>query len=105
MFLCLDCRLGRFFRSRIELNFRFKILDWTRSEKYFSRPTLISTKGQQRLKSFGIVERESKRKTFCEEAPDQETVNEVLNVSESNLGNDIEVLNVNLVFNPSDDVA
>ena len=92
----LQTQFSRFFRNRIELNFRFKILDWTRSEKYFSRPTLISTKGQQRLKSFGIVERESERKRFCEDAPDQETANEVLNVSESNLGNDIEVLNVNL---------
>ena len=47
-----------------------------------------------------------KRETSCEDAPDQETANEVLNVSESSPGNDIEVSNVNLVpvSNPSDDV-
>ena len=68
----------------------------------------LQCKGQQRLKSFGIVGRESKRKKFCEDAPDQETVNEVLNVSKSSPGNDIEVSNVevsNLVCDPSDDVS
>ena len=65
------------------------------------RKRLLS-KGQQKLESFGIVGRESERKTSCEDAPDQETANEVLNVSESNLGNDVEVSNVNLVSNPND---
>ena len=62
-------------------------------------------KGQQRLESFGrVIGRESKRKKSYEDAPDQETaqINEVLNVSESSPGNDIEVSNVNLVSNSSD---
>ena len=60
---------------------------------------------QQRLESFGIMGRESERKRLCEDAPDQETSNEVLSVSESSPGKDIEVSNVNLVFNPSDDIS
>ena len=47
----------------------------------------LRCKGQQRLESFGIVGRERERS--CEDAPDQETANEVLNVSESSPGNDI----------------
>ena len=39
------------------------------------------------------------------DAPDQETANELLDVSESSPGNDVEVLNVNLVSHPSDDVG
>ena len=62
----------------------------------------LQCKGQQKLKSFGIVGRESERKRSCEEATDQETANEVLNVSESSPGNDIEISNVNLVSNLSD---
>ena len=58
--------------------------------------------GQQRLNSFGIIEREGERKRSCEDAPDQETANKVLNVSESSPENDIEVSNVNLVSNFSD---
>ena len=46
-----------------------------------------------------------KKKRSCENAPDQETAKKVLNVSECSAGNDIEVLNVNLVSNPSDDVS
>ena len=65
----------------------------------------LRCKGQQRLKSFGIVGRESKRKRSCEDASDQETANKMLNVSESSPGNDVEVSNVNLVSNPSDDVS
>ena len=65
----------------------------------------LHVKGQQELESFGIVERESERKRFCEDASDRETANEVLNVSESSPGNDIEVLNVTLISNPSDDVS
>ena len=55
----------------------------------------LQCKGQQRLESFGIVGRESERKRSCEEASDQETANEVLNVSKSSPGNDIEVSIVN----------
>ena len=57
----------------------------------------LQYKGQQRVQSFGIIGRESQSKSSCEDAPDQKTVNEVLNVSESSSGNDIEVSNVNLV--------
>ena len=46
-----------------------------------------------------------KEKRSCPDALDQETANEVLNVSESSPENDIEVSNVNLVSNPSDDVS
>ena len=63
----------------------------------------LQSKEQQRLESFSIVGRESERRSSCEDAPDQETANEVLNVSESSTGNDIEVSNVNLVSNPNDD--
>ena len=45
-----------------------------------------------------------KSERSCEHAPDQETAIKV-KCSESSLGNDIEVLNVNLVTNPSDDVS
>ena len=62
----------------------------------------LQCKGQQRLESFDIVGRVSARKRSCEDAPDQETANEVLSVSESSLDNNIEVSNVNLVSNPSD---
>ena len=65
----------------------------------------LRCKGQQRLESFGIVGRESKRKRFCEDAPDQKTANKVSNVSESSPRNDIEVSNVNFITNPSDDVS
>ena len=65
----------------------------------------LQCKEQQRFDSFGIVGRESARKRSCEDASDQETANEVLNVSESSPGNDIEVSNVNLLSNPSDDVS
>ena len=65
----------------------------------------LRCKGQQRLESFGIVGRESERKRFCEDAFDQEIANEVSNISESNPENDIEVSNVDLVSNPSDDVT
>ena len=65
----------------------------------------LRCKGQQRLESFGIVGRESERKRSCEDALDQETVNKMLNVSESSPRNDIEVSNVNSVSNPSDDVS
>ena len=61
-------------------------------------------KGQQRLESFGIVGRESERKTY-KDAPDQDSANEVLNVSESSPGNDIAVSYANLISNPSDDVS
>ena len=63
----------------------------------------LQSKEQQRLENFGIVGRESEKRSSCEDAPDQETANEVLNVSESSTGNDIEVSNVNLVSNPNDD--
>ena len=69
------------------------------------RERLPSKGQQQRLESFGIMGRESERKRPCEDAPDQETSNEVLSVSESSPGKDIEVSNVNLVFNPSDDIS
>ena len=65
----------------------------------------LQCKGQQILESFGIIGRESKRKRSSEDAPDHETANEVLNVSESSPGNNIEVSNVNLVSNPSDIVS
>ena len=45
------------------------------------------------------------KKRSCEDAPDQETADDVLNVSESCPRNDIEVSNVNLVSSPSDDVS
>ena len=51
----------------------------------------LQCKGQKRLESFGIAGKENKRKRSCEDAADQETANEVLNVSESSLGNDIEL--------------
>ena len=45
----------------------------------------LQWKGQQRLESFGIyrlVDKESdSRKRSCEDTPDQETANEVLDVS------------------------
>ena len=65
----------------------------------------LRCKGQQRLESFGIVGRESKRKRSVEDTPDQATANEVFNVSESSPGNDIEVSNVNFVSNPSNDIS
>ena len=65
----------------------------------------LQCKGQQRLESFGIVGRESERKRSCKNTSNQETANEVLNVSESSPGNDIEVLNVSLVSNLSDDAS
>ena len=65
----------------------------------------LQWKGQQRLESFGVVERESERKRSCEDAPDQQIANDVLNVSETSTGNDIEIPNVNLTTNPSDDVS
>ena len=61
----------------------------------------LQCKGQQRFECFG---RESERKRSCEDAPNQKTANEEFNVSKSSLGNDIEVLNVNLVSNPSNNV-
>ena len=51
----------------------------------------LRCKVQQRPENFGLVGRESERKRSCKDAPDQETANEVLNVSESSAGNDIEV--------------
>ena len=45
-----------------------------------------------------------KSKRSCEDTPDQETAIKV-KCSESSPGNDTEVLNVNLVTNPSDDVS
>ena len=51
----------------------------------------LQSKGQQRLKSFSIVGSESERKRSCENASDQETANEELNVSESSLGKYIKV--------------
>ena len=51
----------------------------------------LQCKGQQRLESFSIVGSESKLKRSSEDAPDQETANEDLNVSESSPGDDIEV--------------
>ena len=65
----------------------------------------IQCKGQQKLERFGTVGRESERKRSCEDATDQETANEVLNVSESSPGNDIKVSNVNLVSNRNNDVS
>ena len=53
---------------------------------------------QQRQKNFGIVGKESKRKKSCKNAPDQETANKVLNVSESSPGNDIAVSYANLSY-------
>ena len=65
-----------------------------------------SVKGSKlRLESFNIFGRESERKRSCEDAPDQKTADDVLNVSESCPGNDVEVSNVNLVSSPSDDVS
>ena len=65
----------------------------------------LQCKGQQRLESFGMwLGEKVKEKHFCEDAPDQKTADEVLNVGESHPGNDIEVSNVNLVSNPNDDV-
>ena len=52
-----------------------------------------------KIRNFGIVGRESERNRSCEDAPDLETANEVLNVSESSPGNDTDVSNVNLVSN------
>ena len=43
----------------------------------------LRCKGQQRLESFGTIRRERERKRSCEDVPDQETANKVLNVSES----------------------
>ena len=37
----------------------------------------LQCKRQQKLESFGIIGRESERKRFCADAPDQETANEV----------------------------
>ena len=37
----------------------------------------LQCKGQQRLESFGIIGRESERKRSREDAPDQETADEV----------------------------
>ena len=66
----------------------------------------LQRKGQQSLESFGtVIGRESERKRSCENAPNQETANEVLNVSESSPENDISVLYVHLVSNPSDDLS
>ena len=61
------------------------------ARKRRERVIRLHVKGQQRLKSFVIVERESERKRFCEDTLDYETANEVLNVSKSSPGNDIEV--------------
>ena len=44
------------------------------------------------------------KKKSNEDAPDQETANKVLNVSENSRENDIAVSYANLVSNPSDDV-
>ena len=55
--------------------------------------------------SKAISGRESERKRSCEDAPDEETADEVLNVIESSPGNDIDISNVNLVSSPSDDVS
>ena len=46
-------------------------------------------KGQQRLESFRIFESESEINRSCEDAPDQEIANAVLNVRESSSDNDI----------------
>ena len=62
----------------------------------------LQSKSLQRLESFGMIGREGERKRSCGDAPDQEVANEVLNVSESSPGSDIEVSSVKLVFNPSD---
>ena len=65
----------------------------------------LRCKVQQRLQSFGLFKRKMKEKRSCEDAPDQETATEGLNVSASGLGNDIEVSYANLVSNPSDNVS
>ena len=67
----------------------------------------LQCKGQQRLENFGIVggEKIKEKDLVTIDDPDQETANELLDVSESSPGNDVEVLNVNLVSHPSDDVG
>ena len=77
-----------------------------KSEKKGSYENDCSVKSSKlKLESFGISRRESERKRSCKDAPDQETTDEVLNVSESSLRNDIEVSNANLVTSLSDDVS
>ena len=77
-----------------------------KSEKKGSYENDCSVKSSKlRQESFGISGRESERKRSCEDAPDQDTADEELNVSKSSPGSDVDISNVNLVSDPSDDVS